>query len=162
MPAGRFRRSAFAWTAAAAIVAGTGASLAGAVGVQPALFRPLGGTALFLGLLSIPLWIGVDSIDVAIGVFVAAFVAAIGMNVSVVAGTVLLSGLSVVGVPIVVVAVGVGGAVAGIAAALGGRRLTTAFGIGLVLAAGVPASLPAATATMLGVTATAIGEGEVR
>lgn len=146
------------WAVATVLVIGTAVSLAGAAGVRPAVVRPLGGIALFTGLFAVPLWVGGDAIDIATGAFVGAFVAGVGIQLPVITGAVLLSGLSVVGIPFAVVVAGLAGAVTGLSAALRDRHFLTAIGVGLVVAAGVPASLPAATAAMLGITAMATGE----
>lgn len=115
---------------------------------------------MFLGLLAFPLWTGVGAIDAAVGTFVAAFLAGIGLQAPALTGAVLLSGLSVVGVPLLLVAIGAGAAVAAIASLVRRSRYTPALGGGLVLVAGVPTSLAAAAAVVLGVVAISLRGGE--
>lgn len=160
LPRGRPLETGIAWGVAVALLSATAASLAGALGVEPATLRPLGAALLFLGLLALPLWTGLGAVDAAVGAFVAALVAGAGAQAPVVTGAVLLSGLSVVGVPLVVVAAGSGGAAAAISHAVRRRDPAVALGVALVLAAGVPTSLPAATAAALGVSTIALRGGE--
>lgn len=153
-------RSVVAWGVTGALLLGTGVSIVGALGVEPATLRTFGGLLLFVGLAALPLWIGADGLDAALGIFVAAFVVGIGTGAPAVMGAILLGGLGVVGVPLLLVAVGVAGAVAAISGAFRQRRPVTAVGGGLVLAAGVPVSLPAVTAVAVGAATIAVREGE--
>ncbi|AUX10006.1 hypothetical protein AArcSl_2384 [Halalkaliarchaeum desulfuricum] len=160
LPTATSARSIAAWGVTGALLIGTGASIVGALGVEPATLRTLGGVLLFVGLATLPLWIGVGGLDAALGIFVGAFVVGIGTGAPTVMGAVLLGGLGVVGVPLLLVAAGVGGAVAAISGALRQGRQVTALGGGLVLAAGVPVSLPAVTAVAVGAATMAVREGE--
>lgn len=160
LPRDRIRETGVAWATALLLLGATAASLVGAIGVEPATLRPLGGVLLFLGLLAFPLWTGVGAIDAAVGTFVAAFLAGIGLQAPALTGAVLLSGLSVVGVPLLLVAIGAGAAVAAIASLVRRSRYTPALGGGLVLVAGVPTSLAAAAAVVLGVVAISLRGGE--
>ncbi|WP_254767400.1 hypothetical protein [Salinilacihabitans rarus] len=160
LPRGRPLETGIAWGVAIALLSATAASLAGALGVEPATLRPFGATLLFLGLLALPLWTGAGPVDAAVGAFVAALVAGVGAQAPVITGAVLLSGLSVVGTPLLLVAVGSGGAAAAISHAIRRRESVVALGVALVLAAGVPTSLPAAAAAMLGVSTLALRGGE--
>ena len=153
-------RSVTAWGITGALLIGTGVSIVGALGVEPTTLRTLGGVLLFVGLATLPLWIGVGGIDAALGIFVGAFLVGIGTGAPAVMGAVLLGGLGVVGVPLLLVAVGVAGAVATMSGALRQGRPVTAVGSGLVLAAGIPVSLPAVTAVALGAATIAVREGE--
>ena len=160
LPIATSLRSVTAWGVTGALLIGTGASIVGALGVEPATLRTMGGVLLFAGLAALPLWVGVGGIDAALGVFVGAFLVGIGTGAPAIMGAVLLSGLGVVGVPLVLVAVGVAGAVAAISGALRQGRPVTAIGAGLVLTAGVPVSLPAVTAVAVGAATIAVREGE--
>lgn len=159
LPTDRDPATYFGWITGIGLVGGTTVSMFGAAGLEPAILRPAGGMALFAGLVLLPVWLDSGQFDVAAGAFVAAFVWGVSAVVPVITETVLLSGLSVVGVPVLLVALGVGGAATAIVRSLRRRRPTTALGIGLVLTAGAPAALPTATAALLGTAVIATREG---
>ncbi|MBV0923796.1 hypothetical protein KTS45_06230 [Halomicroarcula limicola] len=142
------------WIVAAGLVAAVAVSLGSGVGVVDGGFRALG-AALALGSLAVlPLGTAVDRAGAAAGgVGFAAVALASGAKPYVV-GSALVTGFAVVGVPHVLVALAVAGAVA--AAVTGVRRdalsPSLAVGASLLLLAGVPATLPRAMAVLVGAT----------
>jgi hypothetical protein len=130
--------------AALALVAGVAVSLAATAGVAPATGRPLGGALALVGAGLVPTLVEVDRLDLLWGGVVAVAGVALATNAPYVAGAVLLVGGGVVGVPLGLVALGVGGAVAALVAGLRRGRGDAAFGGALLLAAGVPGTLPRA------------------
>jgi hypothetical protein len=130
--------------AALALVAGVAVSLAATAGVAPATGRPLGGGLALLGAGLAPTLVAVDRADLLWGGAVAVLGVALATSAPYVAGAVLLVGGGVVGVPLGLVALGLGGAVATLVAGMRRSHADAVLGGALLLAAGVPGTLPRA------------------
>ncbi|WP_135820590.1 hypothetical protein [Halostella litorea] len=129
---------------AGVLVAGVVTSLAASAGVGAATLRPLGSGLALVGVGLTPLLVGGDRTSLAVGALAGVLTFALATSAPYVAGAVLLVGGGVVGAPLGAVAFAVGGGVAGVARALRRGRGDLAVGAGLLLAAGVPATLPRA------------------
>ena len=127
-------------------------ALGSAVGVLAVSLRSVGTTAWLVGLACTPLLTHPRRSDLLLGVAVAGGVLASGVVAPFVTGAVALVGFAVVGAPFVLVALGVGGVIAALASAVRAGQRRRAVGLGLLLFAGVPATMPRALAVVLGVT----------
>lgn len=135
---------------AALLACGTGVSLASTAGLVDPTLQELGGLLTLLGIAGIGVSAERDWVALAIGLVVVAFVVFASMTRPFVVGSAMLVGFAIVDVPQVVVAVAIGGAVV---ATVSGLRLRTpglAIGGTLLVMAGVPATLPRASAVILG------------
>ena len=146
----RLRAAAVA-AVAAALALGFAGSLLAAAGVAPADFRQIGGVAVAAGLAGLPLADRpADRRAWFVGGAVAAAAFAVGVAMPFVTGAAVLVVAGAVGVPLVLLALGAGGAATVVTdAALGGRPLPAVGGL-LLLGAGVPGSIQRAVAFVLG------------
>lgn len=135
----------------ALLVCGVVLSLAATAGVVPATARPLGSAATLVGIGSTPVLVGWDEASLSVGAFAALLTFGFVTSAPYVAGAVLLVGGGVVGAPLALVLLGVGGGVAAFSHALVERRTALAAGVALLLAAGVPSTLLGATSVVLAV-----------
>jgi hypothetical protein len=124
-------------------------SLAATAGVAPSTLRPLGSSAALLGVGLAPLLTGTDGSSLAAGVVAGGLAFAAVTSLPYVAGAVLLVGGGVVGAPVALVVLGVGGGTAALTATLRRGRYARACGAGLLLVAGVPATPPQALSVLL-------------
>lgn len=138
------------WLVAGALLAGVALSLAGASGVAPATARPLGSKLALAGVAASVVFVGSDWRGRAAGLVGAGLLAWFGTQVPFVLGSLALVGGAVVGASLPFLAVGAGGGVATATTGLLARRSEAALGGGLLLAAGVPATLPRALAVVVG------------
>jgi hypothetical protein len=121
---------------------GLAASLSSATGIVDPSLRPLASLVVLAGVAALPLvrqpgmpgWIA--------GGATTAVVVWIGTAAPFVAGAVVLVGFGAVGTPLLAVAVAAGGGVAALGGALSARRWQGALGVGLLVLAGVPATIP--------------------
>lgn len=141
------RRTAVAGVLTAGIVA----SLAATAGVGAATSRPLGSGLALVGVGATPLLVGGDRPSLIVGVLAGGLTVGLATSAPYVAGAVLLVGGGVVGAPLVLVAFAVGGGVAALGHALRRGRVDAALGVGLLLAAGVPGTLPRAVGAVVAV-----------
>ncbi len=123
------------------LVAAVGLSLLATVGVGSATLRPLGSAVALVGVAATPLVVGHDRTSLLAGALVGLLAFGVATSVPYVAGAVLLVGGDVVGAPLGLVVLAVAGGVAGLVATLDRRRYDAAFGVSLLLVAGVPATL---------------------
>jgi hypothetical protein len=136
---------------AVALLAGLTLSLYGAYGVRPAVLRPAGTTVVLVGMGATPLAFRAGPTAYAVGGPVAGVVYHLTGAAPFVSGAVSLVAGSVVGAPAPLLAVAVGGLTATVAAgALTRRADPTLVGL-LLLAAGVPSSIPRALGVALAV-----------
>lgn len=137
-------------------VAGVALSLGSAIGLWPGA-RELGTALALLGLAATGLLVEGDRLGLVAGAL--AFVAVVGAaGVSpYIAGSVLLVGFSVVGVPHLLVALAAGGCVTAFVAGVRDRDGAVVAAITLLLAAGVPVTVPRAMAVLLGATVVLVG-----
>ncbi|ESP89693.1 hypothetical protein K933_01851, partial [Candidatus Halobonum tyrrellensis G22] len=126
-------------------------SLAATAGVAPATLRPLGTAVALVGVGASPAVVGADRTGLLAGAVAGTVALWFAAGAPYVAGAVLLVGGGVVGAPIALVALAVAGGVAGLVSALRRGRSETAVGVGLALAAGVPATLPRALGVVVAV-----------
>jgi hypothetical protein len=125
-------------------------SLAGAVGVETAAFRPVGSTLAVLGLGATALVGSPRLPDWLLGGLVTAFVLFVGASAPYVTGAVVLVGFAVLGTSLVLVAAGFGFATAALVDALRRDRRHVALGVAVLVAAGVPATIGHAIAVVVG------------
>lgn len=131
------------------IAGGLVVSLLAVSGVTPS--ARAGGTWLFcLGLAGLVAITTPARIDWLAGACVAAGVLLVGMTAPFVSGAVLLVAGGVVGAPLALVALAVGGVAAAVAATVRAGDRRRALGSGVLLLGGVPASPPAALAAVVG------------
>lgn|GEM_PF-923860 len=147
---------AFAPVARPAAVAALGAlalawSLAASAGLGTTTLRPAGAAVAFATLAALPLARGVDG-TVELGLWaVGAFgVVVAAASAPFVAGAVALVALGAGTVPLALLALGTGGALATVVADARRRAFGPAVAAALLLSAGVPATLPRAVAFALG------------
>ncbi|WP_117595383.1 phosphate ABC transporter permease [Haloprofundus halophilus] len=136
----------------ALVIAGIAVSLASNTGVLGAGFRGVGGLLALGGLAALGVRAEGDRVALLAGGLAVALVVYASVTRPFAVGSGLLVGFAVVDVPHLFVALALGG---GTAAAVGGlrrREYGSATGTGLLLLAGVPATLPRATAVLLGAT----------
>lgn len=142
------RRSAVA----IAFVAGVTVSLASAIGILDGGFRGIGSLFALGALAMVSVRVEGDRVGLLAGVLALVVVVLVSTTAPYVAGSVLLVGFAVVGVPPVLVALAVAGGTAATVAGLRRAEYALPVGVGLLLLAGVPASLPRAMAVILGAT----------
>jgi hypothetical protein len=133
------------------LVIAAGVSLLATVGIDPATLRPLGSTVALVGVGTTPLLTGRSRLGLVAGALAAGSTVAVAVNAPFVAGAVLLVGGGVVAAPLGLVALAVGGGVVGLVAAVESRKRNAAFGVCLLLAAGVPSTLVRAVAVVVAV-----------
>ncbi|MFP4591436.1 MAG: hypothetical protein ACLFM8_08260 [Halobacteriales archaeon] len=144
------------------LLAGTAVTLASMIGVLDGTARTIGGWLVLLGLASLAVRVAEDRVALLWGVAVAlGFVAAVA-GAPFAAGSALLVGFGVVDIPLVVVAVGLGGAVAHAVHGLRAGRATPVLGVGLLLAAGMPVTVVRAVPFLLGAVVVLAGMEAVR
>lgn len=136
----------------ALMIAGVTVSLASNVGLIGASFRGLGGLLALAGLAALGVRVEDDWVALVIGILVFAFVAYASITRPYVVGSSLLVGFAVVDVPHLLAALAPGGGTAAAVAGLRRHEYGLTIGAGLLLFAGVPATLPRATAVLLGAT----------
>lgn len=155
------------WTRPAAVAAvvwvGLALALASATGLLSGV-RPTASTVALVGVALLPLVVEPPRWAWAAGLAAAAGVLWVGSVLPFVTGAVVLVGFAVVGAPLVAVAGATGGGVAGLAGAVAGStrantgRWAAVVAVGLLLAAGVPATIPRALAAGVGLALLVGGE----
>lgn len=134
---------------AAVLLVAVGAGLASSMGVATVRLRPLASTLALVGIAASPAFVRPTRGDLAVGVAAVVVVLQAGRAAPFVAGAVALVGGAVVGASLLLIALAVGGTVTTAVAGVR-RRPTAALGATLLLAAGVPVTVPRALATVLG------------
>ncbi|MEF8881191.1 MAG: phosphate ABC transporter permease [Halapricum sp.] len=134
-----------------AIVGAIGISLFGSMGIEPTTLSALGSHLFLLGGAATPALLGHGRADWAFGGVAAAVLVAIGTAAPFVTGAVTLIGGGIVGASLLVLAVGLCGLVTTASAALRRHHWYAAVGAALLIAGGVPATVPRAMAVVLGV-----------
>lgn len=155
------------WTRPAAVAAvvwvGLALALASATGLLSGA-RPAASTVALVGVALLPVAVGSPRWAWAVGLATAAGVLWVGSVLPFVTGAVVLVGFAVVGAPLVAVAAATGGGVAGLGGAVAGStgaatgRWPAVVAVGLLLAAGVPATIPRALAAGVGIALLVGGE----
>lgn len=136
---------------AALLTAGIAASILAAMGVLSGTLRPTGSHLVMLGAAATPALLGHGRGDWALGGAVAGLLVAAGISAPFLTGAVALVGGGVVATSLLVMAAGLCGIVTTASAALRTRHWIALSGAGLLLVAGVPATLPRAMAAMVGI-----------
>lgn len=126
-------------------------SLLGSMGVAAATLWPVGSHLALLGAAATPALLGHGRTDWAFGGVVAGVLLAVGSAAPFVTGAVTLVGGGVVGASLLVQAVGLCGLITTASAALRQRHWYALVGAGLLVAGGMPISMPRALAVVLGV-----------
>lgn len=134
---------------AVVLLAGIVISLASATAVVDGL-RGLGGTVVLAGIAALGVRSDGDRVALGAGVLAALAVVVASATAPFVLGSALLVSFAVVGAPHLFVALAGGGAIAAIVAGIRRGEQTLAIGAALLLLAGVPATIPRATAIVLG------------
>lgn len=132
------------WLLAGAVTLGSASALLGG----PA--RALGSGLALLGLASSPAFVRPRRAAWLAGAVAFLGVVAAGLAAPFVTGAVTLVVGAVVGVPLVLVGLGVAGGTTALVGAVASGRWIKAFGVASLLAAGVPATVPRAVAVMVG------------
>ncbi|MFC7045725.1 hypothetical protein ACFQH6_10175 [Halobacteriaceae archaeon GCM10025711] len=135
-------RTARRWVVAGVVLVGVTASLASSLGVAPGQLRPFGSTLALLGVALVPVFARPGSVGWFLGGLAGMTVVWAGLTAPFVTGAVLLVGAGVVGASTLVVAAGVGGAVAAATGGVTDGNFLVACGVGVLLLAGVPATVP--------------------
>ncbi|WP_458207802.1 hypothetical protein [Haladaptatus sp. NG-SE-30] len=125
-------------------------SLGSAMGVLPAHFRPTGSTLALFSLAFTPVFVRPGWLDWAVGGAVGGLLLKVGLEVPFVTGAATLVGLAAVGTALVVIVLGVAGGTVTLLSGLRSEHTATGLGAGLMLVAGVPATIPRAIAVVLG------------
>ncbi|WP_436927158.1 hypothetical protein [Halosimplex amylolyticum] len=126
-------------------------SLVASAGIETTTFRPAGAALAFATLAALPLVRVLDgAVELGLWALAAFAVAVAAASAPFVAGAVVLVAFGAGSVPFVLLALGIGGAVATAVADARRGALGPAVGAALLLAAGVPATLPRAVAFALG------------
>ncbi|MDG5776898.1 phosphate ABC transporter permease [Haloarculaceae archaeon H-GB2-1] len=145
---------------AAVVLASVGLSLVGAMGVAPAFTRPVGSELFLLALAATVVYARPGVGGWFAGALVALGIVFVGSNAPFVTGAAVLVTSAVVRTSLFVLALGLGGAVAATAGLARDGRVTAALGIATVALAGVPATVPRATAVVLGLVLTVLAVTE--
>lgn len=144
------RPSAWARLHAGLVLVAVALALGSAVGALDVGARRAGGTLAFLALASLPLAYRSSLAGGLIGGLAALAVLVLGSVAPYTTGAIALVGFGAVGVPLAVIALGVGGGVAAASSGLRRGERSTALGAGLLVVAAVPATTTAAMAAVLG------------
>jgi len=134
----------------AAIVVGVALSLGSTAGLLGVEFRGLGAFFALAGTAAVGYRAVGDWLAMAVGLLTAGAVLFAGLTRPYIAGSGFLVGFSVVGVPHLLPVLALGGGTAAVVAGLRRRAYGLAVGAGLLVFAGVPATLPQAAAVVLG------------
>jgi hypothetical protein len=145
------RRSVVELTVLIAFAVGTAAAMLSAIGLEPSLLRRTGSIAIAVGLAGLPVFTGVTRTSILVGLFAGTAVLAIGLSAPVLTAAISLLGAGVVGLPVVVLAVGAIGGTTAVAAGLEAGDIRTGLAGSLLLLAGVPATIPSALGALVGV-----------
>lgn len=144
-------RRVFRTLVAGVLLAGLTLSLFGAIGIEPAILRPLGTTLALIGMAATPLAVRSTVGPLAVGVLAGTGTLALAAAAPFVSGAVALTAGSVVGASALVLATAMGGLTATVAEGVLHRRIAPAAAGCLLLLAGVPSSIPRALGVILAV-----------
>lgn len=147
-PRGRYRTLFGAF-----LVVALALSLGSATSVLPTGARRAGSIAFFAAAATTPLLTRPTWTDWLLGGTVAVAVLGIGLGVPYVTGAVVLVVGNVVDTSLLVLAVGLGGATTAVSSAITDARYALAAGVALLAVAGVPATVPRATAALVALAA---------
>jgi hypothetical protein len=134
-----------------AFAVGTAAAMLSAIGLEPSFLRRTGSIAIAVGLAGLPVFTGLTPKSILVGLLAGAAVLAIGLSAPVLTAAISLLGAGIVGLPVVVLAVGAIGGTTAVAAGIEAGDIRTGLAGGLLLLAGVPATIPSALGVLVGV-----------
>lgn len=143
------RRAILQFGVTGAFVVGIVASLSASLGFEPALTRRLGSVSIALAIAATPAYAGISRRSFAVGLFAGAVVFGIGLLSPVLTAAISLLGLGIVGLPLLLFALGAVGGVTAVAAGVERRAIPVILAGLLVLVAGVPTTIPAALAVLV-------------
>lgn len=132
------------------VLASVGLSLGASTGLLPSRGRSLGTVAALATLVVAPLVTDTSGRALGVGLVAAVLTGAGVIGAPFVSGAVLLTVWAAIGPNVVLVALGVGGVVAVVVAGAARRQTALVSGALLLLAAGVPATVPRGLAVVLG------------
>ena len=134
------------------LIGGLAVSLAGTFGIEPTTTRTLGTQLTLLGIAGTPAFLARGRADWLLGALGAGLLVALGVIAPFLLGATGLVAGGIVGASVPVMALSVGGLTMTASAALRSRHHAVALGAGLLLFAGIPATIPRALALALAVT----------
>lgn len=132
-----------------AFVVGILASLSASVGIEPAITRRLGSLSIALAIAGTPAYTGISPRSLAVGLIAGAMVFGVGLLSPVLTAAISLLGFGIVGLPLLVFALGAVGGVTAVIAGVERRAIPVVVAGLLVLAAGAPTTVPAALAVLV-------------
>ncbi|WP_135661924.1 phosphate ABC transporter permease [Halorhabdus rudnickae] len=134
------------------LVCGLATSLIGTFGVEPATTRSIGSQLTLLGIAGTPIFLSRGHVDWLFGALGAGLLIALGVIAPFLLGATGLVAGGIVGASVPVMALAVGGLTTTASAALRRRHDGAVLGAGLLLFAGIPATIPRALALVLALT----------
>jgi hypothetical protein len=134
------------------LVGGLAGSLAGTLGFESAATRSLGTRLTLLGVAGTPVFLARDRADYLVGAVGAGLLVALGIGAPFLLGATGLVAGGIVGASLPLMAIAVGGVTTTASAAVRTRQHAAALGAGLLLFAGIPATLTRALALVLAIT----------
>lgn len=152
------RRTVLQFGVTVAFVVGIVASLSASLGYEPALTRRLGSVSIAFAIAGTPAYAGISPRSLAVGVFAGVVIFGVGLLSPVLTAAVSLLGLGIVGLPLVLFALGAVGGVTAVASGVERRAMPVVLAGLLVLAAGAPTTVPAAVAVLVAIVLFAAGE----
>ncbi|WP_458189619.1 hypothetical protein [Haladaptatus sp. NG-WS-4] len=138
------------WAVVSGVLLAAVFSLGSAMGVLSVGLRSTGSTLALLGIACTPVFVRPRWPEWAVGGVVAGLVLKAGLDAPFVTGAATLVGLAAVGTSLPVIVAGVGGGTVTALSGLRSERTTRGIGAGLLLVAGVPATIPRTIAVVLG------------
>jgi hypothetical protein len=117
-------------------------SLASGIGVEPATLRPLGSKLVLLGVAASPVFVDWNRESLLVGLGVGVAVLAVGVSAPFITGAVSLVVGGVVGASLALLFLAAVGAVSLLWASVRTGRRSVALAAGLLLVAGIPATIP--------------------
>lgn len=136
------------WLVAGALGAGTVVSLAAGIGLEPSVLRPLGSRIVLLAIAATPVFVNWDREAVLVGLGVGVAVVGVGLGAPFLSGAVALIVGGVVGASLPLLVVAAVGAVILFWAAMRSGETELALAAGVLLVAGIPATVPRALAVL--------------
>lgn len=132
-----------------AFVVGVLSSLSASLGVEPALTRGIGSLSMALAIAGTPAYTGISARSLGAGVLAGTVVFGIGLLSPVITAAISLLGLGIIDLPLVLLALGAVGGTAAVASGVERGAISLALAGLLVLAAGVPTTVPGAVAVLV-------------
>ncbi|MDZ7850524.1 MAG: hypothetical protein U5K70_06860 [Halodesulfurarchaeum sp.] len=141
-----------------AFVVGIVTSLSASLGFEPAITRRLGSVSIAVAIAGTPAYAGISLRSLAVGAIAGVLVFGFGLLSPVLTAAVSLLGLGIVGLPLVLFALGAVGGMTAVASGAERRAVPVVLAGLLVLAAGVPTTVPVAVAVLVAIVLFAASE----